>query len=204
MSDDPNCKSGISLCTTHKRVHVLLEFTELIPKRQWSPSSSALEVLTYSNHFRDGSYHCTHLIFYISIPSLQTDSNILQEMNLNQTHAYSVPSLSKGNNRVKAKNNQVPAGAHHLPALQAQDSHSTSFRFSFFICKIREINFITGFQILSHKVFRIWWRFQSMTVRGLHSKVGDRGLDPLLQAQLELTVLLGRKKKKSLDAKKIC
>lgn len=44
-----------------------------------------------------------------------------------------------------------------------------------------------------------------MTVSGLHSEVGDRGLGPLLQGRLELTILLGKKKKKeSLEAKKIC
>lgn len=32
-----------------------------------------------------------------------------------------------------------------------------------------------------------------MTVSGLHPEVGDRGLDPLLQAQLELTILLENK-----------
>lgn len=35
-----------------------------------------------------------------------------------------------------------------------------------------------------------------MTVSGLHSEVGDRGLGPLLQGRLELTILLGKKKKR--------
>lgn len=201
MSDNPHCKSGISLCTwdkmpRHKQVHVLLEFTVFVPKRQRSPSSSALEVFTYSGHFTGWSYYCICLIFYFSIPSPQTECNILQERNLNQTCVYSVPSLSKGNDRVKAKNNWVPSGAQHLPALQAQASRSTSFKFSFLICKMRGIDCISGFQILLHKVFRICRRFRSMTVSGLHSEVGDRGLGPLLQGRLELTILLGKKKKK--------